>query len=88
MKRVGRLLNEETVTKEFCEQAIMETAIGKCNRREVCLVVNDLSKYANLLRDMVLNSTFKPKPYKIRHIVENGKERTLTIPEFFPDQLS
>lgn len=86
MKRVGRLLNEETVTKEFCEQAIMETAIGKCNRREVCLVVNDLSKYANLLRDMVLNDTFEPKPYKIRRIVENGKERTLTISEFFPDQ--
>ena len=86
MKRYGNLLNEETVTKELCEQAILDASENKQKRRIVRRILKKIEVYADKLRAMVLEGTYKPAKYWIETINERGKEREITKPRFWPDQ--
>jgi len=88
MKRIGYILTEETVTEDACRTAIMDAAKGKHRRLSVQRILRNINTYAKKLRSMILNGTYKPKPYKECHIVDkpSKKKRILEKPVFFPDQ--
>ena len=67
-------------------QAICEASKNKKKRRSVLNVLDNIEEYSEILRDMILNETFKPSPYSYEEREENGKIRKLLKPRFFPDQ--
>jgi hypothetical protein len=88
MKRIGYILTEQTVTDDVCRTAIMDAAKGKYQRLSVRRILRNIDTYAAKLRSMILNGTYKPKPYKECHIIDkpSKKARILEKPVFFPDQ--
>ena len=86
MKRIGNLITEDNITVELCMQAIYEASKNKKKRRSVLNVLDNIEEYSEILRDMILNETFKPSPYSYEEREENGKIRKLLKPRFFPDQ--
>lgn len=86
MKRIGNLITHETITVDFCKQAIIEAADKKHKRDNVIKVLNNIEEYAIKLRTIILNETFKPSPYGFEIRMEHGKERKLQKPRYFPDQ--
>lgn len=87
MKRYGKLLTEETVTLEFCENAITEAAKGKKKREKVDHILRNKSLYAYKIQYMLLHNTFEPHPYGEEIRMEKGKERHLQKPTFYPDEV-
>lgn len=85
-KKIGNLIVEETITLEFCKEAIIEAARHKHHRKSVRKVLSHIEDRAKELRDMVLNETFVPSQYTYKTKLEYGKVRKLLIPKFFPDQ--
>lgn len=59
MKRLGNLITEETLTMEFCTDAILEAARGKTDRKEVINIIGNgekvLKRYTCTLRSLALN---------------------------------
>lgn len=88
MKRIGFVLTEETLSLRLCKQAIYATSKNKTKRRSVQRVLNDIDFYSNDLRNMILDNTYEPSPYKECHIVDkpSKKARILEKPVFYPDQ--
>lgn len=86
MKRLNNLITPEIITHEFCVRAIYEASYRKHLRDNVIRVLENIDEYADKLRDMILNETFEPNPYGFEIRMENGKERKLQKPKFFPDQ--
>lgn len=88
MKRLGYLLNENTVTLELCKQSIIDASKGKRNRKSIIKIFTNINYYAKLLMKMVLNNTYIPSSYKECHIIDRGskKHRLLKKPKFYPDQ--
>lgn len=87
-KRLGYIITEENVTEELCRLAIIEASKDKRSRYGVQRVLRNLTKYARELREIILNGTYEPSPYKECHIIDrgSGKHRVLHKPKFFPDQ--
>ena len=85
MKRLGNLITEENITHDFCLNAIEEAARHKHKKLSVQKVFANIDKYADLLREMILNDTFTPNKYIYEERIENGKLRKLHKPKFFPD---
>lgn len=86
MKRMKNLITPEKITLEFCKQCIREASVGKANRHNVKVVLDNIDEYAEKLQDMVLNETFEPSKCISITKVEYGKVRNIEKPEFFPDQ--
>ena len=91
MRRLGNLITEETLTMEFCTDVILEAARGKTDRKEVINIIGSgeevLKNYTCTLRSLALNpQSYIPRPYRHKNIMENGKQRKLCVPEFWPDQ--
>ena len=82
IKRVGNLINEKTITLEFCKNVIYETAFRKTMRKNVVKVLKNIDYYADKIRNIVLNDTYKSSPYGFEIRYENGKERKLQKPKF------
>lgn len=87
-KRLGYIVTEKNVTEEVCRLAIIEASRGKRNRFGVQRVLRHLTNYARKLKEIILNGTYEPSPYKECHIIDRGskKHRVLHKPKFFPDQ--
>lgn len=87
-KRLGYIVTEANVTEELCRLAIIEASRGKRKRFGVQRVLRRLTNYARKLKEIILNGTYKPSPYKECHIIDHGskKHRVLHKPRFFPDQ--
>lgn len=86
VKRMKNLITPEKITLEFCKQCIREASVGKANRHNVKVVLDNIDEYAEKLQDMVLNETFEPSKCISITKVEYGKVRNIEKPEFFPDQ--
>ena len=88
MNRPGYVLTEETATKELCTRAILEASKGKRKHGTVRYALQNLSKAAEDLRNIILSGTYKPNHYKPCTIIDkpSGKRRVLHKPLFYPDQ--
>lgn len=86
MKRIGYIY-EEIVSVENCKAAIISASRGKRDRENVRRILADLDFYAEDLSERLQRLNFIT-PYRSRVITDglSGKERELTIPNFYPDQ--
>ena len=87
MKRWGNILNSNTITIEFCKDAIYESALHKHKRIWVKKIIDNINYYAIQIQYMLLNDTFKPNKYGYELRMERGKLRKLQKPVFYPDQV-
>lgn len=88
MKRAGNLF-EKICDIDNIHEAIINAARGKKSRRTVAYVLENQDKAAGLIRDMLINKTYKPKPYRT-FVIKDGprqKERTIFCPAYYPDQI-
>jgi len=88
MKRVGFLF------EKICDPENIELAIDKASRQKrhhhaVARVLADKRKYAEEIRQILIENNYQPSPYKIREIKDGatGKIRTICCPKFYPDQI-
>ncbi|SJZ59270.1 Reverse transcriptase (RNA-dependent DNA polymerase) [Megasphaera cerevisiae DSM 20462] len=81
-------MTEQTVTDDACRRAIIDAAKGKHHRKSVKRILQNIDIHAIFLKNMVLDGTYQPKPYKECHVVDrpSKKARILEKPVFFPDQ--
>lgn len=80
-------LYKQLLNKERIKQIIILAAKGKKKRREVRLVLDDLDTYTDIVYSMLRDKTFYMKETHNKTILENGKERLLTISPFFPNRI-
>ena len=71
MKRVGNIF-EKICDIENIYTAIRNAARGKKHRKTVAYVLNNQEKAASLIQEMLVNKTYKPKPYRTFEI-KDGK---------------
>ncbi len=88
MKRVGNIF-EKICDIENIYTAIRNAARGKKHRRTVAYVLDNQEKAARLIQEMLVNKTYKPKPYRTFEIKDGPRQKTRTIfcPAYFPDQI-
>lgn len=88
MKRVGYIY-EKIYDINNIKVAIWKSSEGKRNHRHVKEIIYDIDHYANEIREMLINKTFKPEIPKNREIFDgaNKKERTIFKPKFYPDHV-
>lgn len=88
MKRIGNLITKEKITIQYCKNIILKAAKHKTKRHSVRKVLNNITEYAQILKDLVLNVSYKPSAYMVCNIIDHpsGKHRILHKPVFFPDQ--
>ncbi len=88
MKRVGNIF-EKICDIENIHTAIRNAARGKKHRKTVAYVLDNQEKAARLIQEMLVNKTYKPKPYRTFEIKDGPRQKTRTIfcPAYFPDQI-
>lgn len=88
MKRIGYLY-EKIYDIENVKLAIKNAAKGKRRRRYVRRIVENTDYYAEKISAMLKSDAYKPSPNRIKTIYDRSsqKERTITIPRFYPDQI-
>lgn len=86
MKRKRNLLTKKNLTLDVCRMAILNASKRKKKRYYVKNILNNLDSYSIKLRNMILNNTYVPTPYKYKITTEYGKLRNLAKPKFWPDQ--
>ena len=88
MKRIGFIF-EKIVDINNIELAIHNASKGKTKRKKVQKIIDDSSFYANQIKEMLENKTYKPSPYIEMKIFDGArkKERIIYKPEFYPDQV-
>lgn len=88
MKRLGNLYSQ-VCEIENIKQAIKEAAKGKTQRRFVRRILNNIDYYAFLIKTMLTTGNIKFAQCATKVIRENPtkKERVITIPPFFPNQI-
>jgi RNA-directed DNA polymerase len=88
LKRVGYLF-EKIIDIGNINNAIKNAARGKRKRRYVKKILTYQDYYAERIRQMLINKTYKPSPYKVKTIFDgaNKKERNIYKPKFYPDQI-
>ena len=87
MKRYGYLY-KDIIDIENIKKAILKASKGKINRKNVVEILNNIDDYAYQLQDLLVNKTYVPSSYTIRHMFNDRshKERIIKSPKFFPDQ--
>lgn len=86
MKRIGYLY-DKLLDKEYIKETIMFASKHKTSRRSVKTVLNDIDHYVNEIYEMIKNNKIELKPTHSRVIHERGKDRTITISPFYPNQI-
>lgn len=88
MKRVGNIF-EKICDIENIYTAIRNAARGKKHRKTVAYVLDNQEKAARLIQEMLVNKTYKPKPYRTFEIKDGPRQKTRTIfcPAYFHDQI-
>jgi len=86
MKRIGYLY-EKMCNKKLIEKAIIKGSIGKKKRKDVNIVMDDVSGYVDKVYNLLVNHEFKPTIPKLMKIRDksSGKERIISIVPFYPD---
>ena len=82
-RRYGNIITENTVTLSLCYEAILSAAQHKRHRKDVQNVLSHIKDRGFELQKMILDMTWYPKPYQVETIIERGKEREITKPNFF-----
>ncbi len=88
MKRIGYIY-EKIYDKDNIRKVIHEAAKGKTNKKVVQYILQNEEKCIQKLHDELKNKTLKLKP-SISGFIKDGprqKERYITIPSFYPDQI-
>lgn len=88
MKRTGYLF--ETISDiETIKLAIHKAARGKRNRKVVRRILSNEEYYAAAIQKMLLSGNFVPSPYEqvILHDGYRKKERLISKPKYYPDQI-
>jgi hypothetical protein len=67
----------------------MKASLGKRDQNRVKHVIENIDLATTKIREMLLNKTYVPSPYKIKTIKDGAskKERTIHKPNFYPDQI-
>ena len=88
MKRVGNIF-VNIYEYENVRQAIMKASLGKRDKLYVKVVLDDIENYIKKIQLMLKTKTYSPSPYTIKNIIDgsSGKERTIYMPRFYPDQI-
>lgn len=88
MKRTGYLY-ERIYDIENVKRAIKNASRKKKKRRYVRRIANNADYYAAKISEMLKNGTYVPSPNKTKVIYDTSsrKERSITIPKFYPDQI-
>lgn len=82
MKRVNNLYSK-IMTYENLFNAVYEASKGKRSRNDVKKVLKNVDYYIN----RILNGDYALNQCRTKIINERGKEREITMPNFFPDQI-
>lgn len=82
-------LFEKLITRENIRAAIHNSAKGKTKRRDVKLVLSNIDKYIEKVRNALCNKTLKPKLHKAKLIIDKSskKERIILQPKYIIDQI-
>lgn len=88
MKRVGHLY-ETMCDIDFIKKAIRNAAKGKTDRAYIRRIIDDIDRYAQEIKTMLEAGDVKLSPSQTCVIYDNScrKQRTITIPKFYPDQI-
>lgn len=86
MKRVG-FIWEKIISIENIKLAHKHASKDKSFYREVKMVNADLDFYANEIREMLINKSYKVSDYRIQVIDDKGKERKLMKLQYYPDRI-
>lgn len=88
MKRVGHLY-ETMCDIDFIKKAIRNAAKGKTDRAYTRRIIDDIDYYAQELKQMLEAGDVQLSPSQTCVIFDNScrKQRTITIPRFYPDQI-
>lgn len=86
MKRHGNLWHK-VVDLENIKFAHRQARRGKAYYTEVKMVDADIDKYANQIRDALINKTFTTSPYEIEDRFDGRKMRTIYKLPYYPDRI-
>lgn len=88
MKRTGYIY-DRICSLDNILLAIDSASRHKRGRRNVQKVLADRLGYAEKVRELLCSKTFTPSEYRVEQIRDNasGKQRTIHIPKFYPDQI-
>lgn len=88
VKRKGFLYGQ-ICEVENVKQAIINASKGKRKRTYVKKILNNIDFYAEQLSRELATKTYQLSPNRYKHIFDetSQKERDITIPQFYPDQV-
>lgn len=88
MKRIGNLY-EQIYDPENIKKAIRNASKGKHEKGYVRKILENSEYYAVEISEMLKNDTYRPSPNRYKTIKDGAsqKERNITIPAFYPDQI-
>lgn len=88
MKREGNIYNK-MCDPDLIRQAIINASKRKRKRKNVQRILSNLDAAVKDIRQMLIHGTFKPSPPRIFTIKDgiSQKERLITCPRFYPDQV-
>lgn len=88
MKRVG-FLYEKACDIDLIRYAIRQAAKGKTNKHYIAKVLANEESYALKIKEMLESNTLKLSPNRQIVLFDHScmKERLITVPKFFPDQI-
>lgn len=88
MKRIGYLY-EQIYSVENIKLAIRNAAKGKHDRGYIRKILNNSDYYANIISESLRTNTYQLSPNRYKTIKDGAsqKERNITIPAFYPDQI-
>ena len=88
MKRVGYLY-EKMCDKDRIIRAIRNAAKGKTNRPYIARILNNIEFYALEIKQMLESGNIVLSPNSYQNIYDNScrKNRLITVPRFYPDQI-
>ena len=88
MKRTGNIY-EKICDAENIRRAILKASLGKRDQKRVKLILCNIDVYAKMIRQLLLDKKYRPSPYVTKTIQDGASKKTRTIskPQFFPDQI-
>ena len=86
MKRYGNLY-EKICDIDNLRLAHKNARKDKSHYKAVQKVDSNPDYYLSQIRDMLVNKTYEVSPYKLRKIMDKGKERELSKLPYFPDRI-
>ena len=86
MKRIGNIYDSIS-SYANCRRAIYNASQNKRNRDDVKKILDNIDTYTKKLRELLVNKTYEPSPYKTIIVDDRlqGKKREIQAPAFFPD---